>query len=551
MAAFLKNIPVKGCFIFLFLLCFHSNTQAQNYTIVLGRPTDSAITISILFDQNADYYFKYGTQTGNYPNTTSGYVAAAGMPDERNLSGLISNTKYYYKVYYKASGASNYLVSNEYSFQTCRAKGSTFTFTLEADEHLYDKKGVQNMYRVTLANEAADKPDFMMTLGDIFGDDHTPNTTNNFEMDSLHKAYRPFLGSICHSVPFYVCLGNHEGEKKYYLLKNPPNNIAVYGTLARKKYYPNPYPNEFYTGNTNAELFGMGTPENYYAWTWGDALFVVLDAYRDDNDTTPKPHGWDWTLGLPQYTWLKNTLEGSTAKYKFVFAHHISGENRGGKLVAPLNEWGGYQTVGGQYNFPTYRPGWAKPIHQLFVDNKVNIFFQGHDHLYAHEELDNVVYQEVPMAADSTYNIGMLANADAYTKDTLEGTGHIRVTVSPDCIQVDFVRAYLPADTVGGKHRNGEIGLTYKLGACASSGINNLNSLQQLTVYPNPAMDEIHWTIPDNSSLISANLFNLNGQELLKTTTNTLDVSSLANGIYILKLEAVSEIISRKIVISR
>jgi hypothetical protein len=63
------------------------------------------------------------------------------------------------------------LSSNEYSFITQRSKGSTFSFTIEADEHLYDKKGVDNMYRITLANQAKDKPDFMLSLGDIFGDD--------------------------------------------------------------------------------------------------------------------------------------------------------------------------------------------------------------------------------------------------------------------------------------------------------------------------------------------------------------------------------------------
>ena len=56
------------------------------------------------------------------------------------------------------------------------------------------------------------------------------------------------------------------------------------------------------------------------------------------------------------------------------------------------------------------------------------------------------------MAADSTYNIGMLANADSYISDTLDGTGHIRVTLNPGYATVDYIRAYLPADTVSGLH---------------------------------------------------------------------------------------------------
>jgi len=218
----------------------------------------------------------------------------------------------------------------------------------------------------------------------------------------------------------------------------------------------------------------MGKPENYYAWTWGDALFVILDPYRYDSrsDTSAKPGGWDWTLGIPQYLWMKRTLENSQAKYKFVFAHHIRGEGRGGVTNALLYEWGGYQSanglVGNNFNFPQRRPaaeGWTKPIHQLFKDNKVSVFFQGHDHVFAHEQLDSIVYQAVPMAADSTYNIGMLANADSYISDTLDGTGHIRVTVNPAYATVDYIRAYLPADTVSGLHRNGEIAFTYRVRA--------------------------------------------------------------------------------------
>ena len=53
------------------------------------------------------------------------------------------------------------------SIHFIRSEPRRYTFTIEADEHLYDKKGVDNMYRITLENEAADNPDFMITLGDI------------------------------------------------------------------------------------------------------------------------------------------------------------------------------------------------------------------------------------------------------------------------------------------------------------------------------------------------------------------------------------------------
>jgi hypothetical protein len=187
---------------------------------------------------------------------------------------------------------------------------------------------------------------------------------------------------------------------------------------------------------------------------------VVLDVYRYQNNTNPKPGGWDWTLGATQYNWLKTTLETSKSKYKFVFAHHVLGEGRGAVALAKLFEWGGYEANGTTSGFASKRPGWAKPIHRLFVDNKVNIFFQGHDHLFAHEVLDGVTYQEVPMPSDSTYQIGILANSDAYISDQVAGTGHLRVNVSPSEVKVDYIQAYLPRDETG-SIKNRQVAFTY------------------------------------------------------------------------------------------
>ncbi len=527
-------------------------TYSQNKSIILGRPTDTSITISILFDQNVQFYFQYGTQSGTFNHTSATYTNVLNVPDEIDLNKLTADTKYYYRVQYKLISSSNYTASQEYSFHTQRSKGSTFTFTIESDEHLYDKKGIASVYNITLNNQANDKPDFMLSLGDIFGDDHNPYTITSSQLDSLHRVYRPRLGSICHSIPFYICLGNHEGENDFYLAHTPPNNLAVWGTQWRKFYYPNPSPNAFYTGDTINEPYGIGNAENYFAWTWGDALFVVLDVYRYECDTSNKPHNWDWTLGLTQYTWLKNTLEQSTSKYKFVFAHHVRGQDRGGVTNAKLYEWGGYDgPTGSNYSFPTYRPGWAKPIHKLFVDNGVNIFFQGHDHLFAHEILDSVTYQEVPMPADSTYKIGMLANASAYVSDTIEGTGHIRVTVSPANVKVDFVRAYLPADTLSGVHKNGEVAFSYTVGNKLNSAISETNFSDHVLAYPNPAQNIINIDLPIELLLSNVSLLNAMGQTIINAKVKRLNLNDVQNGVYFIKIETDKYSTIKKIIINR
>lgn len=541
----------KRLIIVILIIGIHQSAHAQEKSIILGRPTDTSITASILFDQNMQYYIEYGTTSGIYSLVTTTYANLSNTPEEIDLLNLVANTKYYYRMVYKLVGSANFNTTPEYSFTTQRLPGSAFTFTIEADEHLYDKKGIREMYQVTLANQAADKPDFMLSLGDIFGDDHTPATTTSADMDALHKDYRQYLGQICHSVPFYVCLGNHEGENDYYLNQNPPFNIGVWGTQWRKFYYPNPYPNVFYTGNTAAENYGINTPENYYSWTWGDALFVVLDVYRTEISpgTTPadpaKPTNWDWTLGRTQYNWMRSVLENSTAKHKFVFAHHTRGQGRGGIATATQFEWGGID--GGQYKFDQYRPGWGKPIHQIFVDTGVDIFFQGHDHLFAKEELNGVVYQEVPMPSDITYNIGYTANAGAYPNgNAMDGTGHIRVNVSPGCVKVDYVKAYMPSDATL-SHPNGEVAFTYSTGSCAL-GVNDTNPEDFLKIFPNPAKTKLNIQFADAASNQHCSLINSVGQSVLEFDSNEINTTNIPDGVYFLKVAALKNY-TKKIII--
>ena len=539
----------------LIIIFGYKLVYSQTFSEILGRPTNTTITISILFDQKEDVYWEYGTVSGAYTFSTTPVVASMDTPLVTDFTNLLADTKYYYRTRYRTNGTSgSYQTGPEHSFHTQRATGSTFSFTVEADEHLCDKKGARGLYRICLANQALDNPDFMLDLGDNFGNDHKPLEITSYQLDSLHKMYRTFYGIVCPSVPLYLCLGNHEGEKDYYLHLTPPNNMAVNGTLWRKFYYPNPYPNNFYTGDTVHEGYGIGQPENYYAWTWGDALFVVLDVYRYDcyyADTTAKPEGWNWTLGLEEYTWLKNTLENSTAPYKFVFAHHTRGEGRGGILTAKNFEWGGYEADTTTWGFTTNRPNWAKPIHKLFIDNGVNIFFQGHDHLFAHEILDGVTYQEVPMPSDSTYKIGMLANADAYVSDTLDGSGHIRVTVSPACVKVDYVRAYLPVDTLSGAHHNREVAFTYTIGNCTATVDEETNDADNVKVFPNPAKDIINVALSNTKGLFQISLVNALGQTLLQSRSNIIDVSHIQNGIYFLNISTANNEVNRKVVINR
>jgi hypothetical protein len=207
------------------------------------------------------------------------------------------------------------------------------------------------------------------------------------------------------------------------------------------------------------------------------------------------------------------------------------------------SEWGGYNNKG-VWQFADQRPGWEAPIHQLMVKYGVNIFFQGHDHLYAREEVDGVVYQETPMAADSTYEIGVLANADAYTDLTLDGSGHLRVQVNPDSVIVEFVRAYLPADTLDGKRRNGEVAHRYavrqRITSVDEHGIPTRTTLH--TYFSETQNMVTLLSAQPTTTRSTVELISLHGEvlgrEILEVGSygTTLNVASAATGIYIVRL---------------
>jgi hypothetical protein len=94
------------------------------------------------------------------------------------------------------------------------------------------------------------------------------------------------------------------------------------------------------------------------------------------------------------------------------------------------------------------------------VEHGVTIFFQGHDHLFAQQERDGIIYQEVPMPADQFYQA---RNEERYESGVkLPNSGHLRVSVSPAEVKVDYIRCYLPKDETA-QHKTGEVACTYSV----------------------------------------------------------------------------------------
>jgi 3',5'-cyclic AMP phosphodiesterase CpdA len=266
----------------------------------------------------------------------------------------------------------------------------------------------------------------------------------------------------------FLTNGNHEGELGW-LADGTAQNVAIWAARARQRFFANPAPDGFYTGDATDEPF-VGRRASWYAWHWGDALFVVLDPFWYTKVKSASD-GWVYTLGEAQYQWLAATLSSSPAKFKFVFIHNLvgglDGQMRGGIEAAPFYEWGG-RNPDGTSDFGQKRPGWSLPIHQLLTRHGVTAVFHGHDHLYAKQDLDGVVYQEVPQpsAKNSSSGAGLAVEGHYAAGTILSSSGHLRVTVGPDGVTVQYVRAWLPQDETA-QRRNGQVDDTWRVAAPA------------------------------------------------------------------------------------
>jgi hypothetical protein len=482
-----KNTQVCFLLLLCFLLQLPAVLSAQTITgpELLGKPTDHSITVNVVANASLEAYFEYGTLSGVYAGRTKTVTNKADVPIEVVMDDLSPNTRYYYRMVYRKTGDASWIYRDEHTFTTQKSAGSPFVFTITSDQH--------TMFNINLElgmqNILSERPDFNIDLGDCF---QTNNMKNQLQVDSIYMQRRNplYFGAIGASVPIFLTTGNHENEEGWNL-DDTPFSVALASVQSRKMFYPTPIPGEgFYSGNKDPLVaideatYGDDYREDYYAWEWGDALFVVIDEFQytmqlpytpaqaegaDDEFTGDQ---WTWTLGKEQFDWLKHTLENSKAKYKFIFSHNMTGGTpgdgpmtgyvRGGAEAAYYFEWGGHNPDS-TWGFDKHRPGWGGvPIHQIMLANGVSAYFHGHDHQYVYETRDGIVYQEVPSPSlvvdgfNGIYTEGDYGDFKTI-KRILYNSGHLKITVTPEEATVQYVRS-------GGKGASpGDISYTYTI----------------------------------------------------------------------------------------
>lgn len=338
-------------------------------------------------------------------------------------------------------------------FVTARPRGSTFTFAVFSDTHVFPERiepelppeiagdarfldmVMENLwwYRSTRDRVAAEaaavferinaaRPDFAVSLGDVFdlhGRGFNWAFTSRELADAAHLEARRALALLHGSGALYQALGNWEGESGCH----PPEQRAL-ARDARLRHAVNPRP-------ATSPLAGS-PDEDYFAFEWGDLLGVVLNVrgytptahHMDPSEANPG-RADDFTLGKAQKEYLERTLAGSDHPYKSLFLHHVVGGNAG-------NPWDSSYGRGGGRAARVGEQAW---VHELCLAHGVQAIFYGHDHVFTDLVVDGVHYT-LPGTTSAPWRF---SPAETGYEQSWPDSGFAKVEIAPERMRVELV----------------------------------------------------------------------------------------------------------------
>jgi hypothetical protein len=307
---------------------------------------------------------------------------------------------------------------------TQRPPGERFGFALISDTHIgsdlsFSNQGDEAVLTAVSAELGASSPDFVIHLGDIldfhqFGFNDPPPSAGVARLGYLN--YREAFGEALGNLGHFGVIGNWDGENGSFTSEEISRSRSQ-----RLLYLPTPDPMTYPEGSAAGQ--------DYYAFSWGDALFVVLNVMSYTTAelllSTNSGHPDDWTLGNEQLAWLESTLQSATAKWRFLFIHHAVGGAAGDEADSIYGRGGGRAAYVGQ----------QATVHQLMLDYGVQVFFYGHDHVFTDMVVDGIHYS-TPSNAGAIWTFP--GEQTGYTQ-YWEQSGWARVDVTPQDVHVQFL----------------------------------------------------------------------------------------------------------------
>lgn len=398
----------------------------------LGKPTHSSITLNLVAgEKNIVCYVKYRENSKSQDKTwqqVEDIPINAFSPADMQLTNLIPGTLYQYELYARPGDGKDFQKVMAETFRTQRSDPTSFSFAMLSDAHITPfHRDRSEILTQTSASVLSRRPDFMFMLGDnfqTFSSHGGPMTESKFG-PILYAQLRHGLGACPSSIPVFKLLGNWEGENGWH-----PDRERSWARQARMAFIPNPGVETYPEGGSK--------DEDYYAFTWGDVLFVALNVtgYTLSDHAMQSPVGKpdDWTLGDKQKAWLFEKLSKSKAKWKLILIHHTVGGNAGDDVNSRYGRGGGRAA----------RVGEQALIHQWMKQFGVSALFYGHDHVFTDIPVDGIHYVCVGSAGAPWKFTTSITGYEKYWTPS----GYTWVDVEQDKLKISFVKPDL-ADPKG------------------------------------------------------------------------------------------------------
>lgn len=273
----------------IFCIAIASQTLPTQLRIAFGDDPKTSMSVVWQTEQaTRASVVQLGTSPNALKQTVMGkratYAQETGVIHEVLLTGLKSDTQYYYRVGDPEGGW-----SEVHSFRTAPARVKDFVFTAFGDH------GVTRASMDNLNNILRIRPAFHLLLGDI-------SYANGRQL--IWDVYLKMVEPLTRTIPYMLVLGNHENERF------EGERIGYVATLSR---------------------FAMPGKEAYYTFDYCGVRFI---AFNSDDYRNPE-----------QLEWLEETLKSARAdksvRWIVVFHHHPPY----GSVRNRLNNAGLIQTV--------------------------------------------------------------------------------------------------------------------------------------------------------------------------------------------------------------
>jgi len=395
---------------------------------LLSRPTETSIRVSALSHrQPAEAVIELRKDgAGHWQRQRSVLKRSSHEMLDWNLTGLCAATRYEYRVLMKQDAGGSLQPVVRGSFRTQRKRPARYTAVLITDPHsgffADGSKPVLTLDKV-VRNASRAKPEFVLDLGDNVA---WPGS-REYGQESLDGAveaytrYRRQLGPLSINSPHFAVIGNWSGESG----KFPEEAIGRVADV-RKAFLPGP--------NHLTYPQGGSEREDYYAFSWGDALYVILNIQTYSRPSQPNElpslaedvnRITDWTLGEKQMAWFETTLRKANERFRFVCIHHPAGGNAGDAA----------NTLYGRGGARAWNTGEQARIHALMKQHHVQIFFYGHDHVFVDDVVDGIHYA-LPGSCGAPWKF---TKEETGYKRFWPDSGHAQLDVTSQKATVSFI----------------------------------------------------------------------------------------------------------------